>query len=160
MPPEPPAPDESEESILFISSIEASVPKALAVFLACPSVPLSDLFNPLEELPADFIELPADFEEFPTELIALVVCFVLAFAELDFLPNNLPKTPAITFATVITFPITVLSTLITGVKTATRPLPIMPRSCFHCSWSILTWFAHVPLVLAKSPCASDNCCIT
>ena len=128
----------------MISSNDANEPKAFAVFLAWPSVPFNDLFKPP-------VEAVAFLAESPAAVNPALACFAPLF-----LPNNLPKTPAITFASVMSFPIIIFITWMTGVNTAINPLPMIPNNCLNCSCKIRTWLAHVPLVFAKSPWAIDN----
>ena len=75
---------------------------------------------------------------------------------LDFCPviNSVKLLNAL--AKVASLPINVLTALIIGVNRFIRPCPIVAFSESNCSCKIRTWFAQLPDVLAKSPCAADN----
>ena len=60
------------------------------------------------------------------------------------------------FASVTSFPITILITRMIGVNKLIRPCPIVAMRDCICRLSILHWFAQLPEVRAKSPCAADS----
>ena len=65
-----------------------------------------------------------------------------------------------TFARVTNFPRRVFTVCMIGVNRLIRPWPIEAFKESICRLNTLTWFAHDPDVLAKSPDAADNCCWT
>ena len=142
-PPEPPEPDPLELSGVVIRFSSSKALKPLFIF--------STFFAACPVLSAISAALPAASDQSSAKPPAEIS---------NFHPKIDPNALVTVVAKAITFCMTALRVRTNGLKALISAPPIIAASCSNDCLRILTWFAHVSDVLAKSPCAAAVLAIT